>query len=65
MKSVDVDRGRYQEGWCIVDISDRGFAPEIGARPGVDSDRLVIGHGRWKIARDLVFIRDGSDGRHM
>jgi hypothetical protein len=64
MKFVDVDRGRYQQGRCIVDVSDRGFAPEIGPRSGVDRDRLVIGNGGWKITRDLVF-RDGSDGRHM
>ena len=63
MKSVDIDRGRYQEGRCIADVSDRGFAPEIGPRSSVDSD-LVIGHGGWKVARDLVF-RNGSDGRHM
>ena len=61
---MDVDRVRYQEGRCIADVSGRGFAPEIGPRPGVDSDRLVIGNGGWKIARDLVF-RDGSEGRHV
>ena len=61
MKSVDVDRDRYQEGRCIVDVSARGFAPEIGPRSSVDSDRLVVGHGGWKIVRVLVF----RDGRHM
>ena len=48
MKSVDVDRDRYQEGRCIVDVSARGFMPEIGPRSSVDSDRLVVGHGGWK-----------------
>ena len=61
MKSMDVDRGRYQEGRCIVDVSVRGFPPEIGPRSSMDSDRLVIGYGRWKIARYFVF----RDGRHM
>jgi len=61
MKFLDVDWGRYQEGRCIADVSVWGFAPEIGPRSGTDSDRLVIGHGGWKIARDLVF----RDGRHM
>ena len=50
MKSVDVDRGRYQEGRCIVDVGVWGFAPEIGPRSGADGDRLFIGHGVWKIA---------------
>ena len=63
MKSVDVDRGRYQEGRCIVDVSDWGFTPEIGPRSGLDGDRLVIGQGGWKIAKDLAF-RDGYGG-HM
>jgi len=60
---VDVDRDGYQEGRCIADVSDRGpgFAPEIGPRSGVEGDRLVIGHGGWKIARGFVF----SDRRHM
>ena len=64
MKSVDVDRDRYQEGRCIADVSDWGFTPEIGSRFGVDGDRLVIGHGDWKIAGDFVF-RDRSERRHM
>lgn len=64
MESVDVDWGRYQQGRCVVDLSERGFAPEIAPRLGVDSDRLVIGHDGRKIARDLV-CRDGSEGRHM
>jgi hypothetical protein len=64
MEFVDVDRGRYQEGRCIADVGVWGFAPEIGPRSSVDGDRLLIGHGGWKSARDLVF-RYGSDGRHM
>ena len=61
---MDVDRNRYQERRCIADVSDRRFAPEIGPWSGVDSDRLFIDHGGWKIARDLVFS-DGSEGRYM
>ena len=62
---MDVDWGRYQEGRCIADVSDRGFAPEIGPRSGVKSDRLVIGHGGWKITRSFVFSDIRSEGRHM
>lgn len=64
MKFVDVDRSRYQEGRCIVDISVCAVAPEIGSRSGVECDWLVIGHGSWKIAGNLVF-RDESDRRHI
>lgn len=64
MEFVDIDRTRYQHGRCIVDISVRGFAPEIGLRSGADGDRLVISHGGWQIVRTLV-LGDGSGRRHM
>lgn len=51
-------------GRRIVNVDVRGMTPEIGLRSCVDGDRLVIGHGNWKIARLLVF-RDGSDGGRM
>ena len=64
MKFVDIDRSRYQDGRHIVSVDVGGFTPEIGLGSCVDDDRLVIGHGGWKIARDLVF-KDGSVGRHI
>ena len=64
MKFVDIDGSRYQLGRRIVNVGVGGFTPEIGLRSCVDGDRLVIGHGGWKIASDLAF-KDGSGGRHM
>ena len=60
MKSVDIDGSRYQPGRRIVNDDVGGLTPEIGLSLCVDGD-LIIGHGGWKIADDLIF----RDGRHM
>ena len=59
MEFMDIDGSGYQAGRRIVNVGVGGFTPEIGFRSCVDDDRLVIGDGGWKIARDLVY-RDGS-----